>query len=155
MSPDPVEILLVEDNPVEVRLSEEALTESGVAAHVSVVGDGVEAAAFLRREGKYADAPRPNIILLDLALPKKGGLELLSEIKADSELRQIPVVVLTSSANPARSASHERPKMSSAPLTVPVMSTLRDAVSMRASPSHGNAAGFQLRVSTPGGSSSV
>ena len=101
MSPDPVEILLVEDNPVEVRLSEEALTESGVAAHVSVVGDGVEAAAFLRREGKYADAPRPNIILLDLALPKKGGLELLSEIKADSELRQIPVVVLTSSANPA------------------------------------------------------
>lgn len=95
-----VEILLVEDNPADVRLSQEALKDSCVSTHFSVVGDGAEALAFLRREGEYVAAPRPNIIMLDLKLPKKGGLELLAEIKADTALRQIPVVVLTNSENP-------------------------------------------------------
>lgn len=94
----PIEILLVEDNPGDVRLTVEALRESKMRNNnMSVVGDGVEALAFLRREGKYADAPRPDLILLDLNLPKKGGHEVLAEIKADEELRRIPVVVLTAS----------------------------------------------------------
>jgi chemotaxis family two-component system response regulator Rcp1 len=94
----PIEILLVEDNPGDVRLTVEALKESKMRHNnMSVVGDGVEALAFLRREGKYADAPRPDLILLDLNLPKKGGHEVLAEIKADENLRCIPVVVLTAS----------------------------------------------------------
>ena len=94
----PIEILLVEDNPGDVRLTVEALRESKMRNNnMSVVGDGVEALAFLRREGKYGDAPRPDLILLDLNLPKKGGHEVLAEIKADEELRRIPVVVLTAS----------------------------------------------------------
>lgn len=91
------EFLLVEDNPGDVRLTQEALSESKLRNHLSVVGDGVEALAFLRREGKYADAPRPDIILLDLNLPKKSGREVLAEIKADPVLRRIPVVIITSS----------------------------------------------------------
>ncbi|MGZ4976582.1 MAG: response regulator [Methylobacter sp.] len=91
------EFLLVEDNPGDVRLTCEALTESKVKNNLSIVGDGLEAMAFLHREGKYADAPRPDVILLDLNLPKKNGLEVLAEIKADSSLRRIPVVIITSS----------------------------------------------------------
>jgi CheY-like chemotaxis protein len=94
----PIEVLLVDDNPGDVRLTVEALKESRMRNNnMSVVGDGVEALAFLRREGKYADAPRPDLILLDLNLPKKGGHEVLAEIKADENLRRIPVVVLTAS----------------------------------------------------------
>ncbi|MGZ5006529.1 MAG: response regulator [Methylobacter sp.] len=91
------EFLLVEDNPGDVRLTCEALTESKVKNNLSIVGDGLEAMAFLHREGKYADAPRPDVILLDLNLPKKNGLEVLAEIKADSSLKRIPVVIITSS----------------------------------------------------------
>jgi CheY-like chemotaxis protein len=91
------EFLLVEDNPGDVRLTCEALTESKVKNNLSIVGDGVEAMAFLRREGKYADAPRPDVILLDLNLPRKNGIEVLEEIKADPGLKRIPVVIITSS----------------------------------------------------------
>ena len=93
----PVNILLVEDNPGDVRLTREALKEGKVLNHLSVVEDGVEAIAFLRREGKYADAVRPDLILLDLNLPKKDGREVLEDIKTDPGLRSIPVVVLTTS----------------------------------------------------------
>ncbi|MFQ6080819.1 MAG: response regulator [Candidatus Bathyarchaeia archaeon] len=91
----PIEILLVEDNPGDVRLTQEAFREGKVRNKLHVVGDGVEAMTFLRREGKYADAPRPDLILLDLNLPKKDGREVLVEIKTEEELRCIPVVILT------------------------------------------------------------
>ena len=90
-----IEILLVEDNPGDVRLTEEALKEGKIVNRLSVVGDGVEALAFLRREAKYANASRPALILLDLNLPKKDGREVLAEIKADDDLKRIPVVILT------------------------------------------------------------
>ena len=93
----PVEILLVEDNPGDVRLTKEVLMEGKVRNNLQVVGDGVEAMAFLRREHSYAKAPRPDLILLDLNLPKKDGREVLQEIKADRQLKRIPVVVLTTS----------------------------------------------------------
>ena len=93
----PAEFLLVEDNPGDVRLTREALRDSKLANNLSVVGDGVEAMAFLRREGKYADAPRPDLVLLDLNLPRKNGREVLAEIKSDPDLKRIPVVVITSS----------------------------------------------------------
>ena len=93
----PVEILLVEDNPGDVRLTREALREGKVRNNLYVASDGVEALAFLRREGEYADAVRPDLILLDLNLPRKDGREVLEDIKADPSLRYIPVVVLTSS----------------------------------------------------------
>jgi two-component system, chemotaxis family, response regulator Rcp1 len=92
-----VEILLVEDNPGDVRLTQEALKEGKVLNNLSVVEDGVEAMAFLRQEGKYVGAPSPHLILLDLNLPKKDGREVLAEIKADDCLGRIPVVVLTTS----------------------------------------------------------
>lgn len=92
-----VEILLVEDNPGDVRLTQEALKEGEIPNNLSVVGDGEEAIAFLRKEPPYEDAPRPEIILLDLNLPRKDGREVLSEIKADEDLRSIPVVILTTS----------------------------------------------------------
>ena len=92
-----IEVLLVEDNPGDVRLTREALREGKMRNNLSVAPDGVEALAFLRREGKYADAPRPHVILLDLNLPKKDGREVLEEVKADPMLRSIPVVILTSS----------------------------------------------------------
>ena len=92
-----IEILLVEDNPGDVRLTEEALREGKVWNHLSVVPDGVAALEFLRRRGAYADAPRPDLILLDLNLPKKDGREVLAEIKQDERLRRIPVVILTTS----------------------------------------------------------
>jgi CheY-like chemotaxis protein len=93
----PVEILLVEDNAGDVRLTREALLEGKVYSNLHWVKDGVEALEFLRREGKHADAPRPDIILLDLNLPKKDGREVLAVIKGDDHLKQIPVVVLTTS----------------------------------------------------------
>ncbi|MBD2002182.1 MULTISPECIES: response regulator [Cyanophyceae] len=93
----PVEILLVEDNEGDIRLTKEAFRESMVWNHMNVVRDGAEALAFLRRQGKYTEAIRPGIILLDLNLPKRSGIEVLEEIKRDDELKHIPVVVLTSS----------------------------------------------------------
>ncbi|HZR67580.1 MAG TPA: response regulator [Burkholderiales bacterium] len=94
---DPVEILLVEDNPGDVRLTKEALREGKVYNNLHWAKDGVEALEFLRREGKHAKAPRPDIILLDLNLPKKDGREVLEIIKGDERLKNIPVVVLTTS----------------------------------------------------------
>jgi chemotaxis family two-component system response regulator Rcp1 len=93
----PAEILLVEDNPGDVRLVQEALRESKIINQLHAVSDGKEALAFLRRQGSYANARRPDLILLDLNLPRKDGREVLSEIKADPDLRRIPVVIVTSS----------------------------------------------------------
>ena len=93
----PVEILLVEDNPGDVDLTRETLQDSKLLNHMNVVGNGVEAMAYLRRQGKYAEATRPDLVLLDLNLPKKDGREVLAEVKADDQLRRIPVVVLTTS----------------------------------------------------------
>jgi two-component system, chemotaxis family, response regulator Rcp1 len=93
----PVEILLVEDNPGDVRLTIEALKEGKVRNSLSVARDGVEALAFLRRQGSFAGARCPDLILLDLNLPKKDGREVLAEIKEDPALRRIPVVVLSTS----------------------------------------------------------
>ena len=92
-----VEILLVEDNPGDVRLTREALLAGKVRNKLNVVMDGDAALAYLRREGDYASAPRPDLILLDLNLPKKNGREVLAEIKKDPSLRRIPVVILTTS----------------------------------------------------------
>jgi two-component system, chemotaxis family, response regulator Rcp1 len=92
-----VDILLVEDNPGDIRLTREALRDSKIRNNLTVVEDGVEAMAYLRREGAYADASRPDIILLDLNLPRMDGREVLREIKADDMLKRIPVVVLTTS----------------------------------------------------------
>lgn len=93
----PVEILLVEDNPGDVRLTEEALSEGKVKNNLHVTTDGIEAMDFLKQRGDYAQAVRPDIILLDLNLPKKDGREVLDEIKQDEDLKRIPVVVLTTS----------------------------------------------------------
>ncbi len=93
----PIEILLVEDNPGDVRLTREAFKEAKVRNNLHAVGDGVEAMEFLRREGEHASAPRPDLILLDLNLPRKDGREVLAEVKEDPELRRIPVVILTTS----------------------------------------------------------
>jgi CheY-like chemotaxis protein len=93
----PVEILLVEDSPSDTDLTVEALREAKVRNHLNIVEDGVAALQFLRREGKHADAPRPDLILLDLNLPRKDGREVLAEIKSDANLKTIPVVVLTTS----------------------------------------------------------
>jgi two-component system, chemotaxis family, response regulator Rcp1 len=93
----PIEILMVEDNPGDIRLCVEALKEGKVRNRMQTVVDGEEALAFLRRQGPYAEAPRPDLILLDLNLPKKTGQEVLAEIKEDPDLRRIPVVILTAS----------------------------------------------------------
>jgi len=90
-----IEILLVEDNPADIRLAQEAFKDAKVHNVLYTVGDGVEAMAFLRRQGKYADVARPDLILLDLNLPKKDGREVLAEIKTDERLKLIPVVILT------------------------------------------------------------
>jgi len=93
----PARVLLVEDNPGDARLTMEALRETKVENEVTVVEDGVEALAYLRREDPYADAPRPDLILLDLNLPRKDGREVLAELKQDPELERIPVVIFTTS----------------------------------------------------------
>lgn len=93
----PIEILLVEDSPADVRLAVEALKEAKVLNNLSVVDDGIKATQFLRQQGPYLKAPRPDLILLDLNLPRKDGREVLAEIKLDEDLRRIPVVILTTS----------------------------------------------------------
>jgi two-component system response regulator len=91
----PVEILLVEDNPGDIRLTKEAMKETKIINNLNVVEDGVDVLAYLRKIGKYKEAIRPDLILLDLNLPKKNGREVLAEIKQDIKLKQIPVVILT------------------------------------------------------------
>jgi chemotaxis family two-component system response regulator Rcp1 len=93
----PIEILLVEDNPGDVRLTVEALKEGKLRNHMSVVGDGEAALSYLRKEVGYEDAVRPDLVLLDLNLPSKDGREVLADMKSDPDLRRIPVVVLTTS----------------------------------------------------------
>ena len=94
----PARVLLVEDNEADVRLTREALREAGDGVRLSTVGDGEQALAFLRREAGFAEAPRPDLVLLDLNLPRKNGTEVLAEMRADERLACIPVIVLTSSA---------------------------------------------------------
>ncbi len=93
----PIEILLVEDNPGDVRLTQEAVREAKIRNTLNVVNDGEQAIAYVRRQGAYADRPRPDLILLDLNLPRKDGREVLQDLKSDPDLHRIPVVVLTSS----------------------------------------------------------
>jgi len=97
----PVDILLVEDNEGDARLAKEAMRDSKISNTIHHVSDGVEAMAFLRKEGKYADTPRPDLILLDLNLPRKDGREVLADIKEDEDLKRIPVVILTVSNDEA------------------------------------------------------
>jgi len=94
----PIEILLVEDSPSDADLTVDAFSEARVLNNLHWVEDGVEALTFLRRQGQYSDVPRPDLILLDLNMPKKDGREVLAEIKADSLLKRIPVIILTTSA---------------------------------------------------------
>ncbi len=96
---EPLKILLIEDSPSDIDLTKEALDEGQVVHKLFVVEDGVAAMQFLKREGAYADMPRPDLVLLDLNLPQKDGREVLAEIKDDPELRRLPVIVLTTSAN--------------------------------------------------------
>jgi CheY-like chemotaxis protein len=93
----PIDILLVEDSPSDTDLTVEALGVGKVANRLSIVEDGVQAMEFLRRQGRFANAPRPDLILLDLNLPRKDGREVLAEVKADPSLRHIPIIVLTTS----------------------------------------------------------
>jgi CheY-like chemotaxis protein len=95
--PDPIEVLLVEDDPGDVLLIREAFEDNKVANRLHVVADGVEALEFMRRRGVHANAPRPDLVLLDLNLPRKDGREVLAEAKEDDDLRSIPIVVLTTS----------------------------------------------------------
>jgi two-component system, chemotaxis family, response regulator Rcp1 len=97
----PIEVLLVEDSPGDVRLTREALKDAKVHISLHVAADGIEAMAFLERLGTHADAPRPDLILLDLNLPRKDGREVLKEIKESPALRSIPVVILTTSSSEA------------------------------------------------------
>jgi CheY-like chemotaxis protein len=94
-----IEILLIEDSPGDVRLTQEALKDSKLINNLSIVRDGVDAMTFLRQEGPYSQSPRPDLILLDLNLPKKDGRQVLQEIKSDEALMRIPVVILTTSDN--------------------------------------------------------
>ncbi len=96
-TPAPIDVLLVEDDPGDVLMTQEAFAHHKIRNTLHVVSDGVQAVQFLRRQGQYADAPRPGLILLDLNLPRKDGREVLAEIKSDEELCSIPVVVLTTS----------------------------------------------------------
>jgi chemotaxis family two-component system response regulator Rcp1 len=95
----PIEILLVEDNPGDIRLIQEAFKESGFSSRLSVARDGEQALAFLRQQGECSKSPRPAFVILDLNLPRKDGREVLSEIKKDKKLRQIPVIVLSTSTS--------------------------------------------------------
>lgn len=98
MTPPVSHILMVEDNDGDVLLARAAFRRAGVMEELIAVADGVEALDYLRRQGRYADAPRPDLILLDLNLPRKDGRELLAEVKADPALRAIPILILTSSS---------------------------------------------------------
>lgn len=93
----PMEVLLVEDSPGDVRLTKEAFAAANVAVHLNVASDGVEAMAFLRREGVYANAPRPDLTLLDLNMPRMDGRQVLAEIKKDEKLKTLAIVILTTS----------------------------------------------------------
>ena len=93
----PIEVLLVEDNPGDVRLTQEVFLDANSSVHLHVASDGVEAMAFLRREGSHSHAPRPDLVLLDLNLPKMDGREVLAQIKKDESLKTIPTVILTTS----------------------------------------------------------
>jgi two-component system, chemotaxis family, response regulator Rcp1 len=95
-----IEVLLVEDNLADIQLTTEGLAEGKVRPNVSIVRDGEEAMEFLKQEGRYAGAPRPQLILLDLNLPKKNGREVLAELKKDPDLKRIPVIVLSTSRAP-------------------------------------------------------
>ena len=99
MSTQPIQVLMVEDSPGDVRLTQEALKDAKVQIRLHVAQDGVETMEFLRGEGKHSSAPRPDLILLDLNLPKKDGREVLQEIKESATLKSIPIVVLTTSAS--------------------------------------------------------
>ena len=101
MNSPAADVLLVEDSAAEARLAREALAETSVHVNLHVASDGEEAMAFLRRQGPFQDAPRPQLVLLDLNLPRKDGREVLRDIKADEALRRIPVVILTTSQAPA------------------------------------------------------
>jgi chemotaxis family two-component system response regulator Rcp1 len=101
MDAAPIEVLLVEDSPGDVRLTREAFTDAKVHINLHVASDGVKAMLFLNREGEHANAPRPDLILLDLNLPKKDGREVLAEIKENPKLKSIPVVILTTSSSEA------------------------------------------------------
>jgi CheY-like chemotaxis protein len=94
----PVEVLLVEDDPGDVMMTREAFAEHKLSNRLSVVSDGADALAYVRQEGKFADVARPDLVLLDLNLPRRDGREVLAEMKADPDLRQIPIVVLTTSS---------------------------------------------------------
>ncbi|MBK8782665.1 MAG: response regulator [Anaerolineales bacterium] len=94
----PIEILLVEDSPADILITREAFVEAKLLNTLHAVEDGVQALEFLRRQGSYASAPRPDLILLDLNLPRKNGREVLAEIKGDPELRSIPIIILTTSS---------------------------------------------------------
>lgn len=98
MNYKPIKILLVEDNPADVRLATEALKEGGVESDLSVVTDGMDAINFLKKTGKFSDSPRPELILLDLNLPRKSGFDVLQVLKADPTLKSIPVIMLTTSS---------------------------------------------------------
>jgi chemotaxis family two-component system response regulator Rcp1 len=97
MAPETIQILMVDDNPTDIMLTREALKQAKLLVTLHVVVDGVEAMEFLRREGRFCDAPQPHLILLDVNMARKSGLEVLVEVKADSKLKAIPVVILTSS----------------------------------------------------------
>lgn len=101
----PLEVLLIEDNPGDARLTREAFRSAKRPANLTVVGDGVEALTFLHRQGRHERAPRPDLVLLDLNLPRKNGSEVLAEMKTDDKLRRIPVVILTTS-RAARDIAH-------------------------------------------------
>jgi two-component system response regulator len=101
MSSTPIQVLLVEDNPGDVRLTREAFRDAKMHLDLHVVGDGMEAMEFLLQQGKFSESPRPDLVLLDLNLPRKDGREVLSEIKNHATLKSIPVVVLTTSASDA------------------------------------------------------
>ena len=106
----PVRVLMIEDNRGDVVLVREAVAKAGLAYRITVVPDGVEAMEYLRRRGKHADAPRPDLIILDLKLPKKGGWEVLDDIRPDPTLNGLPVVLLSSSVSELEIAqSHRRP----------------------------------------------
>lgn len=96
-SPRPIEVLLVEDDPGDVLMTREAFADYKIANHLTVVTNGEDAIAYMRKEGEYADAATPDLVLLDLNLPRRNGREVLEEIKGDPELRRVPVVILTTS----------------------------------------------------------